>query len=177
MISGHHCCGSFFLQILLAVRIYRPIKGSAKTVAASMTTANRFVQEIYMLGSNTLSQLRDLIKCSGDYIVPGDVSNNPSVKPKGGDTLTSFVNKKSGGQMSRELYKSAFMFIEDCFYNDMRYADCKDNSEVIRQWASDPRRQIGPFTTGKMENTLIEDLTLRLGYPYVYVHQVSVLSS
>ena len=31
---------------------------------------------------------------------------------------------------------------------------------------------IGPFKTAKMEDTTIEDLTIRLGYPYVYVHQV-----
>merc|ERR550532_2840848 len=45
-------------EILVAVRIYRPIKSSTKNVAASMTTAHRFVQEIHMLGSNRLSQLR-----------------------------------------------------------------------------------------------------------------------
>merc|ERR1719273_1893098 len=55
-------------EILVAVRIYRPIKSSTKNVAASMTTVHRFVQEIHMLGSNRLCQLRDLIKCSGDYI-------------------------------------------------------------------------------------------------------------
>ena len=112
-------------------------------MAASMSTANRFVQEIYMLGSNKLSELKDLIKCSGDYIIPGDVSKTAGKINKKPDTLTSYVNEKSGGQMSKEIYKSAFIFIEDCFYNDMRYPDCKDNSEVIRKWAADPKRQIG----------------------------------
>ena len=108
-----------------------------------MSTANRFVQEIHMLGSNKLSELKDLIKCSGDYIIPGDVSTTAGKSNKRPDTLTSYVNEKSGGQMSKEIYKSAFIFIEDCFYNDMRYPDCKDNSEVIRKWAADPKRQIG----------------------------------
>ena len=48
-------------------------------------------------------------------------------------------------------------------------------SEVIRKWAEPPRRRIGPFTTSKMEDTYIRDLTIRLGYPYVYVHQVAIL--
>ena len=48
-------------------------------------------------------------------------------------------------------------------------------SEVIRKWAEPPRRRIGPFTTSKMEDTYIRDLTIRLGYPYVYVHQVTIL--
>ena len=43
---------------------------------------------------------------------------------------------------------------------------------MIRKWAEPPRRKIGPFTTDKMEETYIRDLTIRLGYPYVYVHQV-----
>lgn len=161
-------------QIVIAVRVYRPVKGTAKNVAASMTTVNRFVQEIYMLGSNKLSQLRDLIKCSGDYIVPGDVSES-AAKIRREKKLTSYVNKTmigSSGQTARELYKSAFIFIEDCFYNDMRWSnDCKDYSEVIRDWALDQKREIGPFKTANMEDTAIEDLTIRLGYPYVYVHQ------
>ena len=51
-----------------------------------------------------------------------------------------------------------------------------DYSEVIRDWASHPKRQMGPFETAKMEETRIEDLTIRFGYPYVYVHQVLALN-
>ena len=47
-------------------------------------------------------------------------------------------------------------------------------SDVIRKWAEPPRRRVGPFTTSKMEETYIRDLTVRLGYPYVYVHQVLI---
>ena len=127
----------------MSVRVYRPIKGTVKNVAASMSSANRFVQEILILGSNKLSELKDFIKCPGDYIIPGDVSKTAGKINKRPETLTSYVNEKSGGQMSKEIYKSAFIFIEDCFYNDMRYPDCRDNSEVIRNWAADPKRQIG----------------------------------
>ncbi len=54
-----------------------------------------------------------------------------------------------------------------------RWPECIDYSEVIRSWASDPRRQqqMGPFTTRSMEEVTVGDLTLRLGHPYVYVHQ------
>ena len=62
-----------------------------------------------------------------------------------------------------EEYKSAFFFIEDTFYNDNRWPECQDLSKVIRDWASDPRRKIGPFKTAVMEDTCIRDLTLRLG--------------
>ena len=83
------------------------------------------------------------------------------------------TSAKETKKTALERYKSAFFFIEDCFYNDMRWADCHDLSQVVREWASDAKRQIGPFITAKMEDVKIRDLTLRLGYPYVYVHQVS----
>ena len=44
---------------------------------------------------------------------------------------------------------------------------------MIRNWAEPDKRKIGPFTTAKMEETKIEDLEVRFGYPYVYVHQVT----
>ena len=50
----------------------------------------------------------------------------------------------------------------------------KHCSETIRKWAEPTRRKVGPFITAKMEETYIRDLTIRLGYPYVYVHQVLI---
>ena len=155
-------------QILLTVRLYRPIKSTAKNAASAMTTAHRFVQEIYLLGSNTLDQLRDLIKCPGDYIVPGDVSDTAPPMKNEEIFLGNIGDKK---QTARDTYKSGFFYVNGCFYNDTRWPGCTDLSESIRKWAEEPRRRIGPFTTGSMENTTIKSLTLRLGYPYVYVHQ------
>lgn len=48
---------------------------------------------------------------------------------------------------------------------------CRDYSKVIIDWAKDPKREIGPFNTADMAETRLSDLKLRLGYPYVYVHQ------
>jgi len=96
-------------EIVVTVRIYRPIKSTAKNAASAMTTAHRFVQEIYMLGSNTLDQLRDLIKCPGDYIIPGDVSDNvPSMKNE-----EIFLGNISGKKATaRDIYKSGFFYID-----------------------------------------------------------------
>lgn len=41
----------------------------------------------------------------------------------------------------------------------------------IMDWASDPMRSIGPFGSAVMEQTRFIDLQLRLGQPYVYMHQ------
>jgi snRNA-activating protein complex subunit 3 len=165
----------------VAIRIYRPIKASIRNQAAATTNANRYIQEIHMLGSNKLSDLRDVIKCPADYIVPGEVSTTPNWVAKQqncNQTMTTASNKTVSvkrevpKKMAKDLYKSGFFFIEDTFYNDMRWPDCHDSSEVIRTWASDSRRKIGPFSKAKMEETMISDMAIRLGYPYVYVHQV-----
>ena len=57
------------------------------------------------------------------------------------------------------------------FSTNSRWPDNLDYSEPIRAWAAaKPARMLGPFTTAKMEDTRVRDLTVRLGYPYVYVH-------
>jgi snRNA-activating protein complex subunit 3 len=71
----------------------------------------------------------------------------------------------------QDVYKSGFIFIEDTFYNDHRDPANLDYSHVIREWAAS--HKLGPFQTALMENTKFEDLTVRLGYPYVYQHQGS----
>jgi len=105
---------------------------------------------------------------------PGEFSEKVPLM-KNEDTHPTNSNSANQGArtapLALEHYKSGFFFIEDCFYNDTRWPECQDLSEVIRDWSSDPKRKIGPFKTAIMEDTCIKDLTLRLGYPYVYVHQ------
>ena len=71
--------------------------------------------------------------------------------------------------MIQSLYKSGFFYIEGTFYNDLRDEDNKDNSRVIRDWAA--TRDLGPFETARMEDTRIDSLCTRFGYPWVYQHQ------
>lgn len=89
--------------------------------------------------------------------------------------------------------KSAFFFINNTFYNDLRYPESEDYSRlnkappinqtlrtlflfsVIIKWANDPNRltkssRLDTFTIGDMVNTRFEDLSLRLGYPYLFCH-------
>lgn len=42
---------------------------------------------------------------------------------------------------------------------------------VIRDWATDGNRGIGPMTTASMADVSFLDLNIRLGQPYVYFHQ------
>jgi snRNA-activating protein complex subunit 3 len=145
-----------YFQIVAVVRVYRPVK-STNRIPTVMFNKLRYNQEIYLLGSNKLSELRDFIKCPMDVMRPGDVSKDPS--------------KVAQGKRANEMYKGGFFYINGCFYNDTRWPECIDYSKVIREWASSKKRGIGPFRVLKMEDTLIRDLDLRLGFPYVYVHQ------
>lgn len=44
---------------------------------------------------------------------------------------------------------------------------------VIIEWSTKGDRGLGSFKNAKMEATTFEDLTLRLGQPYLYQHQGS----
>nr|CAD7577749.1 unnamed protein product [Timema californicum] len=68
---------------------------------------------------------------------------------------------------AKDVYKSGFFYIGSTFYNDHRHPDNMDYSEVIRKWASEPGKGIGPLHIAKMEEVQLATLTFRLGYPYV----------
>merc|ERR550519_141162 len=141
-------------KVIYCVRVYRPYKHLPQINAGNPII--KYTQEIWMLGEHSLADLRDTIKCTADLNIVGQRQS---------DAITSPA-LRAGDQ-----YKSGFIYIEGCFYNDMRHRGNIDYSEVIRNWASDPSRGIGPFTTGSMEETKLQDLELRLGHPYVYTHQ------
>ncbi|XP_013406021.1 snRNA-activating protein complex subunit 3 isoform X2 [Lingula anatina] len=113
-------------------------------------------QEFQVIGSNTLTDLRDKYSCVADFSVPGEFSEDPDMPQD---------------NRAKDLFKSGFFFIEGTFYNDMRYDDCRDYSKVIIDWAKEKERGLGPYTSAKMETTRFVDLKLRLGQPYVYLHQ------
>lgn len=145
-------------EVVLIVQVYKPM-AMPETLTKYRTLGYRSYkvqQEVAVLGSQTLRRLRQKILCISDASVAGDFSDDP---------------KKAREPRASDLYKSGFFYIGDTFYNDMSDPSCRDYSEVIREWAEEPRRQVGPFRTARMEESKFEDLEIRLGYPYVYVHQ------
>ncbi|XP_077503950.1 snRNA-activating protein complex subunit 3-like isoform X2 [Amblyomma americanum] len=130
----------------------------ASLVRRSCPLTSVILSEVAVLGSQTLLELRAKIQCISDDVPIGDFSENPD-KPR----------EPTAG----EVYKSGFFFIGDTFYNDMSDPSCRDYSEVIIEWAKKPRRGLGPFKKAIMEDVTFEQLEIRLGYPYVYVHQGS----
>ncbi|XP_066993766.1 snRNA-activating protein complex subunit 3 isoform X2 [Anabrus simplex] len=139
-------------EAILTIRVYEPFK---------YTTGAKFnkpfihcMYEVAVRAKQTLDVFRDKIVCSSDLAVPGDVSENPD---------------QEVAQTAWDIYKSGFLFIEDVFYNDLRDPRNIDYSAVIRNWAEG--KKLGPFHVSDMSKTKFEDLTLRLGFPYVFQHQ------
>eukprot|EP00160_Parvularia_atlantis_P005744 Unigene14972_Nuclearia_a/m.44920 Unigene14972_Nuclearia_a/g.44920 ORF Unigene14972_Nuclearia_a/g.44920 Unigene14972_Nuclearia_a/m.44920 type:complete len:305 (-) Unigene14972_Nuclearia_a:94-1008(-) len=106
------------------------------------------MQEWLVLGSQPLSALRDRLSgfCLADH-----ANDGPNVR-------------------------SAFFFIENTFYNDMREPDNLDYSRPIIDWAQHPDRVhqqpgFAQYRAADIDAVLVRDLAVRVGQPYAYVHQ------
>ena len=141
-------------DFLVYIRIYAPFKNRVYNKTAAQLIKVTLSNVVSILGSQTLADLRDKISCISDLSIITEMSENPVIKP---------------GPSAKDIYNSAFFFIEGTFYNDMRHPNNKDNSHVIREWAK--TREIGSFETALMEETRIDSLNVRFGFPWVYQHQ------
>ena len=66
-----------------------------------------------------MSDVRDMIKCPVDYMIHEDVSEAPFEVVK--NPITDKVEKSwDSKKKNKEVYKSGFIFMEGCFYNDTR---------------------------------------------------------
>ncbi|XP_043917292.1 snRNA-activating protein complex subunit 3 [Protopterus annectens] len=109
-----------------------------------------------VLGSQKLTELRDAISCVSDLQISGEYSNNPDMEPE---------------NLSKDLYKSSFLYFENVFYNDMRFPECRDLSRTVIEWAQERDRGYSDFRCEKMEDFTFNDLNIKIGFPYVYCHQ------
>ena len=133
-------------HVILAVQIWHQPSRSEKVCLE---------REILFRADQCLVELRDQFKCYRDYGVPMDLSDDPDQQ----------IERIYHG----ELFKSGFFLIENTFYNDMRDPNNADLSATILNWATS--RHLGTFERKRMEETRFEDLSIRLGYPYLYCHQ------
>ncbi|KAM3622871.1 uncharacterized protein V6R79_004167 [Siganus canaliculatus] len=134
-------------ELILTINIYYPAKMEKFLYVRPHMT-------LVMTGSHTLAELRDAICCVSDLQVCGEFSNTPDMAP-------DFI--------SRDHFKSAFFYFEGTFYNDMRFPECQDISITTIEWAK--TRNFPSFTQAKMEDTRFSDLTIKVGFPYLYCHQ------
>lgn len=113
-------------------------------------------RSLHVITQNTLAQFRDSIQCVRDYEIPGDFSLNPD------DAKTA--------QPAREIFPSGMFFIEDTFYIDKRTLKAQDYSASIIEWLR-KKGVTNEFHVKSMARTKFLDLSIRLGMPYVYIHQ------
>lgn len=143
-------------EAILTVEVYRPLH-SMKKSSESKNYMQIVPDQVYeVISSLPLSALRDQIRCVAENRHNREVSAYP-------DGVTH-------GMDAGHVYKSGYFYINETFYNDLRFSECVDYSDTIINWASQSGRGIGPFKKSTIDQK-ISDLTIRLGYPYLYVHQ------
>ncbi|KAJ1734607.1 hypothetical protein LPJ61_000989 [Coemansia biformis] len=131
-------------EVILSVCFYNTRSSTAK------------MEEYLVLGSQSLTVLRDVFYCISDFLV-------------------SHRDEKIENTKDRKV-SSSYFFIEKTFYNDMRSPTATDYSRVIMEWASDPERQeknpkLRGLQSRLMDGARFLDLSIRLKQPYTFVHQ------
>jgi hypothetical protein len=103
------------------------------------------MQEFLVCASQPLTCLRDRIDCLQD------------------------------GELDGPRTRSACLFIEGTFYNDMRDPSATNLSDSVVQWSRSEGRfaqpALAPFQQRDMHATTFADLSVRLGAHYFYQHQ------
>ncbi|XP_068607607.1 snRNA-activating protein complex subunit 3 [Brachionichthys hirsutus] len=134
-------------EVILTINVYYP------SIIENYSKIRPYVT-LLMTGSHSLADLRDGICCINDLQICGEFSNTPGMAP-------DFISK--------DHFKSAFFFFEGVFYRDMRFPECQDISMTVIDWA----KSHGFPSSGQanMDDTKFVDLTLKVGFPYLYCHQ------
>jgi len=141
-------------EVVLTVTVLRSFKFRQKKHSDSYFQKVRADLSYCVLSTQYLTELRDRFQCQIDYIVPGDFSEDPGAEKE---------------TRNRDIYPSGCFFIENTFYNDFRTPGSIDYSEPIVEWAK--KKQLSDFKQADMAETRFIDLDIRLGQPYVYLHQ------
>ncbi|PAV72019.1 hypothetical protein WR25_22458 isoform A [Diploscapter pachys] len=147
-------------NLIACVSIYMGYNRCLEKVEQRLGRLLKVAFRLYLLGSNTLSDLKRSFFCAHD----NDFSVNAmEQRPKLHD-------------MHKFRFPSSFFFIGDTFYVDTMGSDptgislkMTDISEPIRSWATD--RGLGVYKVASIHETKVIDLVTRLGQPFVYVHQ------
>jgi hypothetical protein len=126
----------------------------------SMHKPNLVSQEFLVLGSQKLSDLRDMLYCLSDRVFDDEEKRK--------NRFTPAPDCKAYRQ------GSAFFFMEGVFYNDMREPDAEDYSIPIREWVKCLPTEKKPFEgqleAKSMASVTFNEINLRINHPYLYTH-------
>ncbi|OTF81188.1 snRNA-activating complex subunit-like protein [Euroglyphus maynei] len=132
---------------LLTVQIFRPAyKHSNQKMKLQLD------REYEILSCQKLTVLRDSYFCLSDMIHQQDYSENPDIS----------VPKKMKHHEKTGLY-----FIDNVFYYDDRFES--ESFDSIFDWSKKSNDCLAKKSM--MSETRFEDLSIRLGYPYLYIHR------
>lgn len=132
---------------------------------------NSLVQEFQVLSSQPLTALRDVFNCIFDFLPMGFEREN--ISQSVAEAYTTPGSPCGHIPLEKRMAKSSYFFFENTFYNDMRDHQAEDYSRNIIDWTRrNARAGIGgeTYTSAIMADTKFEDLTIRMGVPYLFVH-------
>lgn len=143
-------------EVLITIRVYEPfvyVRGNASSRLPKLS------QEFNVLGSQKLTELKDKIYCQCKFGPFKDISDDYT------RVLEGEANRNETIDSSND---AGFFFITNTFYNDTRHRNV-DYSIEIRDWM-ETQNDIGEVSVKSMDETLFNDLNVRIGYPQVYKH-------
>lgn len=139
---------------ILQVVLYKPSANLKNYVTRSLAPGNAYLENVYaVLGQQVLTELKDRIRCVNDVLVTGDYSENPDLNMS---------------VCAWDVFKSGAFFIENILYDDTRQPENLRYSKEIVEWAAESGIH---YECKIMENTKFNKLSVRIGCPYLYVHQ------
>ncbi|VDD79424.1 unnamed protein product [Mesocestoides corti] len=155
--DGCFDCGFPIQDVVLTVFVYRPI-AFKETDCSNAPWTMVMEQRIEILGSQTLSNLRDAIKCPQDMVYLGDCSEA--------------LDQPDFHIPARAMYPSSYFFIEDTFYDDLRDPRATRLSTCVIDWQNNRTEWIKDhYSASTMDERVLGDLNLILGKPYLFLHQ------
>ncbi|CAI5442838.1 unnamed protein product [Caenorhabditis angaria] len=113
----------------------------------------KVTDRIELSGCHTLLELKNAFSCPSEYRFTEDFSQK----------------QPTPADFSKNKYAVSFFFIHDTFYVD-NPDNNTDPSETIRNWAA-TKSSVGEMHVKDMRTTRLDQLTARLGQPYVFIHQ------
>lgn len=142
-------------DIFIVIRVYEPFiyfRGE------QVVRKPRLSQELVVIGTQLLTELRDKIYCQCRFGPFYDISND----------YDAIANLDPDTPLNSAAEDPGFFFITDTFYKDTRQVGV-DYTKEIQEWMI-RQPDIGEVKVKTMQNTQFIDLTLRMGFPQVYKH-------
>jgi len=110
------------------------------------------VFKLHLLGTNTVANLRDALYCNNELVATSEVQSPDDIV------------------CSTEILKYKMPAWVLVLGNQVFGEGAVDISTALADWINEkPNKNLGPFVKGD-NKTMLKDLTVRFGYPYVYIH-------